>query len=212
MLSNEMKVFIQSISFNELFQAMDKEDRKIIIESIQDIQNNLSDDDKKTMKEFLELMNKNKYSIIIGSIIKNNKHVLKSMLERAKETLPLEKFNILSPHLVAESGQQLSKMFARKTGLKSIELSDEDKKDLENALIPVQDKLDSIIQYLPYVPLILFSLAYVLRVFGEYKQKKKEEKQKQENNQIDQSFTVPNNPISQVNVPQSNIEIDQSVS
>ncbi len=103
-------------------------------------------------------------------------------------------------------------MFARKTGLKSIELSDEDKKDLENALIPVQDKLDSIIQYLPYVPLILFSLAYVLRVFGEYKQKKKEEKQKQENNQIDQSFTVPNNPISQVNVPQSNIEIDQSVS
>ena len=92
MLSNEMKAFIQSISFNELFQAMDKDDRKIIIESIQDINKDLSEDDKKVLKDFLELMNKNKYSIIIGSIIKNNKHVLKSMLERAKETLPLEKF------------------------------------------------------------------------------------------------------------------------
>jgi hypothetical protein len=93
------------------------------------------------------------------------------------------KENILTPHLISESAQQLSKMLARKTGIASMELTKEDKEDLENALIPLEDKLDSLIAYLPYLPIMMFAVAYGLRVFGEYQHNKKEKlKEKKEKN------------------------------
>ena len=85
-----------------------------------------------------------------------------------------KKDNILTPHLISESAQQLSKMLARKTGIASMELTKEDKEDLENALIPLEDKLDSLIAYLPYLPIMMFAVAYGLRTFGEYQHNKKE--------------------------------------
>ena len=97
------------------------------------------------------------------------------------------KENILTPHLISESAQQLSKMLARKTGIASMELTKEDKEDLENALIPLEDKLDSLIAYLPYLPIMMFAVAYGLRVFGEYQHNKKEKLKEQKEKNKDKN-------------------------
>ena len=98
-----------------------------------------------------------------------------------------KKENILTPHLISESAQQLSKMLARKTGIASMELTKEDKEDLENALIPLEDKLDSLIAYLPYLPIMMFAVAYGLRVFGEYQHNKKEKLKEQKEKNKDKN-------------------------
>ena len=117
----------------------------------------------------------------------NLENLISQSLEQANNepdnTSTNTKENILTPHLISESAQQLSKMLARKTGIASMELTKEDKEDLENALIPLEDKLDSLIAYLPYLPIMMFAVAYGLRVFGEYKHNKKEKlKEKKEKN------------------------------
>ena len=105
-----------------------------------------------------------------------------------------KKENILTPHLISESAQQLSKMLARKTGIASMELTKEDKEDLENALIPLEDKLDSLIAYLPYLPIMMFAVAYGLRTFGEYQHNKKEKLKELKDKKKDKS-TNNNEPI-----------------
>ena len=105
-----------------------------------------------------------------------------------------KKDNILTPHLISESAQQLSKMLARKTGITSMELTKEDKEDLENALIPLEDKLDSLIVYLPYLPIMMFAVAYGLRTFGEYQHNKKEKLKELKDKKKDKSMNN-NEPI-----------------
>ena len=117
----------------------------------------------------------------------NLENLISQSLEQANSepdnTSTNTKENILTPHLISESAQQLSKMLARKTGIASMELTKEDKEDLENALIPLEDKLDSLIAYLPYLPIMMFAVAYGLRVYGEYQHNKKEKlKEKKEKN------------------------------
>ena len=106
-----------------------------------------------------------------------------------------KKENILTPHLISESAQQLSKMLARKTGIASMELTNEDKEDLENALIPLEDKLDSLIAYLPYLPIMMFTVAYGIRTFGEYQHNKKEKLKELKDKQKDKSMNNNNEPI-----------------
>ena len=74
-----------------------------------------------------------------------------------------------------------SKIASRKFKIPEIELTDEDKEDLKNALIPFEDKLGEWIKYLPYLPLAIFVMGYSFRVYTAYKEKKdKEKKNKKE--------------------------------
>jgi len=70
-----------------------------------------------------------------------------------------------------------SKIASRKFKIPEIELTDEDKEDLKNALIPFEDKLGEWIKYLPYLPLAIFVMGYSFRVYTAYKEKKDKEKQ-----------------------------------
>ena len=70
-----------------------------------------------------------------------------------------------------------SKIASRKFKIPEIELTDEDKEDLRNALIPFEDKLGEWIKYLPYLPLTIFVIGYSLRIYTAYKEKKDKEKQ-----------------------------------
>ena len=121
----------------------------------------------------------------------NLEDLISQSLEQANSepdnTSTNKKENILTPHLISESAQQLSKMLARKTGIASMELTKEDKEDLENALIPLEDKLDSLIAYLPYLPIMMFAVAYGLRVFGEYQHNKKEKLKEQKEKNKDKN-------------------------
>ena len=94
------------------------------------------------------------------------------------------KHTILTPKKVAQSVQPISRMMARKFDLASVELTDEDAKDLAEALEPFKDNLDKIITILPYVPLILFSIGYGARIWDEKSKKKKLKKKKIKRGQI----------------------------
>ena len=66
MLSENFRFFLSNISIPQMFQAFNKEDRKIILESIKEIEHNLNMDDAKVIKDFVVSMNENKYSAMIG--------------------------------------------------------------------------------------------------------------------------------------------------
>ena len=69
MLSDNFRFFLSNISIPQLFQAFNKDDRKIILESIKEIEHNLNIDDVKVIKDFVVSLNENKYSAMIGKII-----------------------------------------------------------------------------------------------------------------------------------------------
>ena len=79
--------------------------------------------------------------------------------------------------LLVNALASFSKIASRKFKIPEIELTDEDKEDLKNALIPFEDKLGEWIKYLPYLPLAIFVMGYSFRVYTAYKEKKDKEKQ-----------------------------------
>ena len=80
--------------------------------------------------------------------------------------------------LLVNTLASFSKIASRKFKIPEIELTDEDKEDLKNALIPFEDKLIEWIKYLPYLPLAIFVIGYSFRIYTAYKEKKDKEKQK----------------------------------
>jgi hypothetical protein len=93
----------------------------------------------------------------------------------------------------------LSKIASRKFQIPEIELTNEDKDDLSNALIPFEDQLSKWIQYLPYLPLAIFSIGYIGRIWISYKDKKakdkemkKELKSKTENKELKKEIPLEN--------------------
>ena len=84
--------------------------------------------------------------------------------------------HILTPAIIAESLGSITEMVARWADIKEIAFTEEDKKDLTNALKPFENQLDELLKYLPYLPLGLFAAGYAMRIIGGYKQKKAEEK------------------------------------
>ena len=79
--------------------------------------------------------------------------------------------------LLVNALASFSKIASRKFKIPEIELTDEDKEDLKNALIPFEDKLIEWIKYLPYLPLAIFVIGYSFRIYTAYKEKKDKEKQ-----------------------------------
>lgn len=81
--------------------------------------------------------------------------------------------HILTPELLSNSLESITKLMARKSGIKEIEFTKQDSEDFINALKPFEDKLDEILKYLPYAPLIIFSVGYTIRIYGGFKEQKK---------------------------------------
>jgi len=97
---------------------------------------------------------------------------------------------VFSASMLVNALGSLSKIASRKFQIKEIELTEEDKQDLINALLPFEDKLSELIKYLPYMPLAIFSIGYIGRVYMAYKDKKTKEKEmkkelKQENKETE---------------------------
>lgn len=68
--------------------------------------------------------------------------------------------------------QKLSRFASRKTGLESVELTDEDVDELTDALEPFAKEILKYIEFLPYLPLIMFAVAYGIRILSEIDEKK----------------------------------------
>lgn len=85
--------------------------------------------------------------------------------------------HILTPQIIADSLGSITAMFARWTDIKEVAFTEDDKKDLANALKPFEDKLDELLKYLPYLPLGMFAVGYGMRVAGGYKDKQKKDKE-----------------------------------
>lgn len=119
----------------------------------------------------------------MGDLIKDIMEEMPEGEEKENEPASL-KHSILTPKKVAASVQPISRMMARKLDIASAELTDEDVKDLAEALEPFKDQLDKIITILPYIPLILFSIGYTARIWDEKSKKKKTKKKKIKRGQI----------------------------
>ena len=85
MLSENFRFFLSTLSIPQIFQAFNKDDRKIILESIKEIEHNLNMDDAKVIKDFVVSMNENKYSAMIGKIIKFNHQIIDNMIKSASD-------------------------------------------------------------------------------------------------------------------------------
>ena len=82
-------------------------------------------------------------------------------------------------HALVGAFKGITNLYAEKTGYNSIALTDNDCKELENALIPLGDEILKLVAVLPYLPLILFAVGYTMRILSEISQKRKERKNMQ---------------------------------
>ena len=113
---------------------------------------------------------------------------------------------IFTPENLARSLQPISRMLSRRTDIKAIELTDDDVKDLGNALEPFKDQLVKLITLVPFLPLFLFSIGYSIRIYIEYRDKKKLKIEKKSNKPVDkieepkkqetENKSLPNPPLS----------------
>jgi hypothetical protein len=67
----------------------------------------------------------------------------------------------------------ITQIISQHTGLKSIALTDDDEQTLIVALKPLEKYIMGLVDFFVYMPLIVFSLGYTLRVLDEMKEKKK---------------------------------------
>lgn len=82
----------------------------------------------------------------------------------------------LSLKSLTVSVMRLSKMASRKLGYASIEITEEDRQELEYALMPLEDYISQIFSYLVFAPLIIFAVGYTLGIYEEYKSKHPDKK------------------------------------
>ena len=80
----------------------------------------------------------------------------------------------------AKAFQRMSVIAHRKTGLKSVLLSEEDERELADAIAPLMDDLAKYIDILPYIPLVLFVVAYAIGIVSEVMQKRKEPQERED--------------------------------
>lgn len=74
---------------------------------------------------------------------------------------------------LTKSLQKLSLLASRKSGLKSVALSEEDANELADALEPLMDDLAKYIDVLPYLPLVIFVIGYAAGIIAEVLDRRK---------------------------------------
>ncbi|MEM3845902.1 MAG: hypothetical protein QXU98_09395, partial [Candidatus Parvarchaeota archaeon] len=75
--------------------------------------------------------------------------------------------------IISKSVSSISKIIASKTELKSVEFTPDDEKQFYDSLYPLNDQLIELLKYMAYLPLIIFVIGYSVRVYAEYRDKKK---------------------------------------
>ena len=81
---------------------------------------------------------------------------------------------VVAEKIVVSLGS-FSRMVARHTQVPEIELTDEDKKDLTDAIQPLVEMLVDYADYIKYLPLIAFVIGYGMRVSDGFKKKKQQQ-------------------------------------
>jgi hypothetical protein len=97
--------------------------------------------------------------------------------EEQQEQIEQEEKVEINPRTIAIAMQGISKILARKFDIQSFELTNEDVEDLANALEPIKDQMSSLVGYFPYLPIIIFLIAYASRVILEIMEKRKGKKE-----------------------------------
>jgi len=85
-----------------------------------------------------------------------------------------EIIKVVAEKIVISLGS-FSRMVARHTQVPEIELTDEDKKDLTDAIQPLVEMLVDYAEYIKYLPLIAFVIGYGMRVSDGFKKKKQQQ-------------------------------------
>ena len=106
----------------------------------------------------------------------------------------------------AKAFQRLSVLASRKTGLKSVLITEEDEKELVDCIEPLIDDLAKYIDVLPYIPLVMFVIAYAIGIVAEVMQKRKEPQEREERRveRIQQSAQPYNTQASTTYIPPQN--------
>jgi Na+-transporting methylmalonyl-CoA/oxaloacetate decarboxylase gamma subunit len=97
--------------------------------------------------------------------------------EESQEQIEQEEKVEINPRTIAIAMQGISRILARKFDIQSFELTEQDVNDLTNALEPIKEQLGSIVGYFPYLPIIIFVIAYASRVIVEIMEKRKGKKE-----------------------------------
>ena len=99
--------------------------------------------------------------------------VIEQQQPPATEKGNAEIIKVVSEKIVISLGS-FSRMVARHTQVPEIELTDEDKKDLTDAIQPLVEMLVDYADYIKYLPLIAFVIGYGMRVSDGLKRKKQQ--------------------------------------
>jgi hypothetical protein len=105
--------------------------------------------------------------------------------EEKEEKKENETDSLLTAFVSALKG--ITQIISDHTGLKSVALTDEDEKTLVVALKPLEKYIMSLVQFFVYMPLIVFTIGYTLRIVDEIKKK---EKLKKATEQKTTDFTI----------------------
>lgn len=73
-----------------------------------------------------------------------------------------------------EALKGISEIVAEHTGIQSIRLTETDCNTLKTALKPLEKYIMSLLNYMIYLPLIIFAVGYTLRIVSELRDKKKD--------------------------------------
>ena len=152
-----------------------------------------------------------------NEIVKQNEKELNDLLQKFDETSESPVVEAQQPAIekgkdeiiqqvtekIVMSLGSISRMIARHTQVSEIELTDEDKKDLQGALQPLVEMLVDYAEYIKYLPLITFIIGYAVRVADGFKKKKQlipekllekpKEPEKQPEKQPENSANKPEN-------------------
>jgi len=133
----------------------------------ENINNEINEDDlNKTLEKLNELEENNDN---IDNVIENPYNDFEN--EQENQNIKFDS------RLLVNALASFSKIASRKFKIPEIELTEEDKEDLKNALMPFEDKIGEWIKYLPYIPITIFIIGYSFRIYTAYKEKKDKEKQ-----------------------------------
>lgn len=91
---------------------------------------------------------------------------------------PGENYQLVEAFVKAISG--ITQIASSHTGIKSLALTPYDEKTLTEALLPLAKYLSKMLEILPYLPLLIFTMGYTARVLGEVTQIRKEKRERGE--------------------------------
>ena len=82
--------------------------------------------------------------------------------------------------LMSKTISSFTRIISPKVGLQSIAFTDDDEKNFYESLKPFNEQLMDFLKYMIYAPLIIFVAGYSMRIYVEYKAKKRIEKKEVE--------------------------------